>query len=63
MAKQTKKSKSQKPPDVTDNQIRALRDEAAVAGDEQMVEICNKALVDNSARARTECARVIAAAQ
>lgn len=54
---------------ITDDQIRALRDEAAEAGDTEMVACCDDALVgirgDNMIAARQECARVIndAAAQ
>jgi hypothetical protein len=47
---------------VTTAQIRALRTEAAQAGDQAQVEICDRAL-DGDEAAVAECARVIAAAQ
>jgi len=46
----------------TDEQIETLRAEAGVAGDAEMVSICDAAL-DGHAQARIECARVIAEAQ
>ena len=48
--------------DVTDEQIAALRDEAAQAGDLDQVAICERALAGDAA-ARAECARVIDDAQ
>lgn len=45
--------------EITDSQIRALRSEAGVAGDEKQVAICDRAL-DGDEAARRECARVIA---
>lgn len=55
-------------PDITDAQIEQLRTEARQAGDTEQVEICDKALstaltplaASYVARARAECARVIA---
>ena len=47
---------------VTDAQIAALAQEAAIAGDEEMVRICGRALTGNK-RARRECHRVILAAR
>jgi hypothetical protein len=47
---------------VSDEQIRALRDEAGSAGDLEQVRVCIRAL-GGSARARRECAKVIAYAQ
>jgi hypothetical protein len=65
--------------DPTDDQIHALREEAARAGDHAMIEICDRALepvrrtqtgralsvvrLAIRDRARAECARVIAEAQ
>ena len=43
---------------LTDDQIQALRDEAAEAGDLEQVAICDRAL-DLDTEARAECARVI----
>ena len=43
-------------------QISALRTEAAIAGDLDMMRICNAALAGNEA-AIAECAKVIAAGQ
>jgi hypothetical protein len=39
-------------------QIRALRDDAGVAGDLEMVAVCERAIDGNEA-ARRECARVL----
>lgn len=47
---------------VTDEQIATLRREAAVAGDDRMVAVCERAQ-DGDAVARRECARVIAEAE
>ena len=44
-----------------DSTVIELRDEAASAGDEAQVKICNQAL-SGDADARAECARVINAA-
>jgi hypothetical protein len=64
-------------PDVTDEQIRALRQEALAAGDYRQVDICQRALATDTVdqdgnaiafadwsreEARAECARVIAEA-
>ncbi len=43
----------------TDAQVRALRDEAARAGDDEQVDVCDAALAGDVG-ARGECARVIA---
>jgi hypothetical protein len=43
-------------------QISALRTEAAIAGDLDMMRLCNAALAGNEA-ALAECAKVIAAGQ
>ena len=48
--------------EITDTQIEQLRTEAGQAGDNEQVEICNRALVGDT-EARAECARVIAEAQ
>ena len=45
--------------DITDEQIRALSDEAGQAGDLEQVAICERALNGDGA-ARAECGRVIA---
>ena len=45
---------------ITDEQITALSAEAAQAGDLEMVNICNCALLLGDGNARAECARVIA---
>lgn len=47
---------------VTDEQIEALRREAAEAGDEDMLGFCDEALIGHR-NARAECARVIAEAE
>lgn len=47
---------------ITDTQISALRQEAAQAGDMKAVAICTRALA-GSARARRECAKMIADAR
>lgn len=47
---------------ITNEQITALRREAGAAGDTAMVAVCDRALA-GSARARRECARVIADAE
>lgn len=47
---------------VTNSQIRALRAEAAAAGDVEQVQICDRALKQDQ-DARAECARVIAEAE
>lgn len=47
---------------VTDEQITALRNEAATAGDLAQVAVCDRALA-GSRRARRECARIIADAE
>ena len=44
--------------DVTDQNIRDLRHEAAIAGDAAQERLCARAL-DGSASARRECERVI----
>jgi hypothetical protein len=49
-------------PTPTIAQIAALRTEAAVAGDLDMMRLCNAALAGNPA-AIAECAKVIAAGQ
>jgi hypothetical protein len=43
---------------ITDDNIRALRDEAGSAGDLEMVRVCDRALSGGS-RARRECEQVI----
>lgn len=48
-----------RPSAVTDEQIKALREEALAAGDHAQAAICDHAL-DGDANARAECARVIA---
>jgi hypothetical protein len=48
--------------EISDEQIRALRDEAGSAGDLEMVRVCDSAL-GGSNRARSECAKVIAYTQ
>ena len=47
---------------MTDSDVKALRDEASVAGDLEMVNVCNRALRGSKA-ARRECAFVILNAQ
>jgi hypothetical protein len=47
---------------ITETEIQALRDEAASAGDTEMVRICDRAL-DGSQCAIAECRRVIRAAR
>jgi hypothetical protein len=49
-------------PPITDDQVRALRDDAGRAGDLEQVMVCDRALA-GSAQARRECAEVIAYAQ
>jgi hypothetical protein len=49
-------------PEISDEQIRALRDDAGSAGDLKQVKVCDRAL-GGSARARRECAEVMAYAQ
>jgi hypothetical protein len=53
-----------RPIDMSDDDIRALRTEAAAAGDYEQADLCDRALSGDN-EARTECARVIreAAAQ
>jgi hypothetical protein len=48
--------------EIRDEQVRALRDAAAGAGDLEQVKVCDRALA-GSARARRECAKVITYAQ
>lgn len=43
---------------ITDDEIRALADNAGTAGDLEQVEICEAALAGNES-ARAECAKVI----
>jgi hypothetical protein len=50
------------PPDISDDQIRALRDAAGTAGDLEQVTVCDRALA-GSAAARRDCAKVIAYAK
>jgi len=57
-----RKVEMEKTPEVTDEQIKALRDEAGAAGDSEQVVICDRALYGDDA-ARDECASVIAEAQ
>lgn len=45
---------------ITDKQIEQLRTEAGAAGDEDMVETCNLALIGDP-KARRECAEAIEA--
>lgn len=45
-------------PIVTDRDIRALRDEAAEAGNEAQIQLCDRALGGDQ-RARARCERVI----
>lgn len=52
---------SQQNNEITDNQIRQLRNEAAAAGDIEMVADCEAAL-DGDAEARESCQRAIDAA-
>lgn len=47
---------------LTDDQIRTLSTEAAVAGDMEQVQICDRAL-DGDEAARRECVRVIRSAE
>jgi len=47
---------------ITDTQIITLRIEAAQAGDEAQVALCDRAL-EGDDEARAECARTIAAAE
>ena len=49
-------------PEVSDEQIRALRDDAGSAGDLEQVKVCDRALA-GSMRSRRECAKVITYAQ
>ena len=49
-------------PGISDEQIRALRDEAGRAGDLDMVSACDRAL-DGGEQARRRCAHVIAYTQ
>lgn len=48
---------------LTDDMIRALRDEAAAAGDLEMVAICDAALGFDDPRSRSGCARAITSAR
>lgn len=45
--------------ELTEATIRALRVDAGFAGDEEQIEICNRA-IDGDAEARRQCAEVIA---
>ena len=47
---------------ITASQIETLRYEAAVAGDSEQVDICDRAL-DGDTNARAECAAVISDAE
>lgn len=48
---------------ITDSQITCLRDEAGMVGDEEMVVLCDKALLQRDEAARRECAKAISNAE